>query len=193
MTPVRLFSLFSLSSLFSLFESEIQEPNKPNKHVPSLSFPPDKAEKADKQQKTNTVNPRIIAKMDFSKMSHDGEIHDTYALLKALPDAATDADDQVAFSAATKKIRNRVRAVIVAYEDRIPSEVDVRQAGSDVESNQDETVVEDSDDNDDELDEEEEDEEEEDDDEGDDDDEDEDEEENDEDEAEAETDTNKTL
>jgi cobalamin biosynthesis protein CobT len=61
--------------------------------------------------------------MDFSKMSHDGEIHDTYALLKALPHAATDAD-HAAFSAATKKIRNRVRAVIVAYEDRIPSEVD---------------------------------------------------------------------
>jgi hypothetical protein len=74
--------------------------------------------------------------------------------------------------------------VIVAYEDRIPSEVDVRQAGSDVESNQDEPVVEDSDDNDDELDEEEEEEEEEEDDEGDDDDEDEDEdEENDEDEV----------
>jgi cobalamin biosynthesis protein CobT len=94
--------------------------------------------------------------MDFSKMSHDGEIHDTYALLKALPDAATDADVQTVFSAATKKIRNRARAVIVAYEDRIPSEVDVRQSGSDVESNQDETVAEDSDDNDDELDEEEE-------------------------------------
>jgi hypothetical protein len=154
-------------------------------------FPPDKA---DKHQTTNTVNPRIIAKMDFSKMSHDGEIHDTYALLKALPHAATDADAQAAFSAATKKIRNRVRAVIVAYEDRIPSEVDVRQAGSDVESNQDETVVEDSDDNDDELDEEEEEEE----DEGDDDDEDEDEdEENNEDEEEGETeaeaDTNKNL
>jgi hypothetical protein len=132
--------------------------------------------------------------MDFSKMSHDGEIHDIYALLKALPHAATDADDQAAFSAATKKIRNRVRAVIVAYEDRIPSEVDVRQAGSDVESNQDETVVEDSDDNDDELDEEEDEEEEDDDD---DEDEDEDEEiddnEPDEEEEEGETDTNKNL
>jgi hypothetical protein len=131
-------------------------------------------------------------------MSHDGEIHDTYALLKALPHAPTDADDQVAFSAATKKIKNRVRAVIVAYEDRIPSEVDVRQAGSDVESNQDEAVVEDSDDNDDELDEgeEEEEEEEEDDDEGNDDDEVEDEaEESDEDEEEGETeaDTNNNL
>jgi hypothetical protein len=139
--------------------------------------------------------------MDFSKMSHDGEIHDIYALLKALPHAVTDADDQAAFSAATKKIRNRARAVIVAYEDRIPSEVDVRQAGSDVESNQDESVVEDSDDNDDELDDEEEDEEEEDeeeeeedegDDEGDDDDEDEDEV-NDEDDLEGDTDTNKNL
>jgi hypothetical protein len=78
--------------------------------------------------------------------------------------------------------------VIVAYEDRIPSEVDVRQAGSDVESNQDETVVEDSDDNVDELDEEEEEEEE-----DDDDDEDEEDEENDEDEEEGETDTNKNL
>jgi hypothetical protein len=132
-------------------------------------------------------------------MSHDGEIHDTYALLKALPHAATDADDQAAFSAATKKIRNRARAVIVAYEDRIPSEVDVRQSGSDVESNQDESVVEDSDDNDDEVDEEDDDEEEEEDeDEGHDDDEDEEEdEENDEDEeegeTEAETDSNKNL
>jgi hypothetical protein len=157
-------------------------------------FPPDKA---DKHQTTNTVNPRIIAKMDFSKMSHDGEIHDIFALLKALPHAATDADDQVAFSAATKKIRNRARAVIVAYEDRIPSEVDVRQAGSDVESNQDETVAEDSDDNDNELDEEEE--EEADDDEGNDDDEDEDEDEEiddnepDEEGEEGVTDTNKNL
>jgi cobalamin biosynthesis protein CobT len=135
MTPVRLFSLLSLSlfsllSLLSFLSLKVKSrnQNKPNNHVASLSFPPDKA---DKQQKTNTVNPRIIAKMDFSKMSHDGEIHDTYALLKALPHAATDADAQAAFSAATKKIRNRVRAVIVAYEDRIPSEVNEEEDDDD--------------------------------------------------------------
>jgi hypothetical protein len=66
--------------------------------------------------------------MDFSKMSHDGEIYDIFAMLKANP---SPNDDSTGFNAATKKIRNRSRAVIVAYEDRIPTDVDAYEVDSD--------------------------------------------------------------